>query len=141
VLAVLYLIFNEGYATTAGSLVRVDLCQEAIRLARVVDTDWPQIAGLYAALHRMQPPAVVELNRIVVVAMADGPATALPLLDGLEAELGRYHLFHATRADLLRRLDRPEEAEASYRGALGLATNPAERRFLERRISEVAASP
>lgn len=227
VLAVLYLVFTEGYSATSGSLVRVDLCDEAIRLARVVvelmpgeaeaagllalmllhhsrretrasaegelvlleeqdrsrwdhdmideglavldralgagvpgpyqvqgaiaalharaprpeDTDWSQIAGLYAVLYRMQPSPVVELNRVVALAMADGPITALPLLDALEERLNRYHLFHSTKADLLRRLDRLEDAAASYRRALDLATNPYERKFLERRIADVTSGP
>jgi RNA polymerase sigma-70 factor (ECF subfamily) len=227
VLAVLYLVFTEGYSATSGSLLRVDLCDEAILLARVVvelmpgeaeaagllalmllhhsrretrasaegelvlleeqdrsrwdhdmideglavldralgagvpgpyqvqgaiaalharaprpeDTDWSQIAGLYAVLYRMQPSPVVELNRVVALAMADGPITALPLLDALEERLNRYHLFHSTKADLLRRLDRLEDAAASYRRALDLATNPYERKFLERRIADVTSGP
>ena len=226
VLAVLYLVFNEGYTATTGELVRVDLCEEAIRLTRLVvdlmnrepeakgllalmllhhsrreartsssgdivllddqdrarwnqdmideglqvldsalfvrapgpyqiqgaiaalharapraeDTDWPQIAGLYAVLSRMQPSPVVQLNRTVAVAMADGPAAALPMLEPLEEELNAYHLFHSAKADLLRRLGRMREAAESYRRALELATNPAEKRFLEKRLAE-ASSP
>jgi RNA polymerase sigma-70 factor (ECF subfamily) len=224
VLAVLYLIFNEGYSATSGPLVRTDLCDEAIWLARVVvelmpgepeavgllalmllhhsrratrvsragelvlledqdrahwdqpmideglalldraiaarqpgpyqvqaaiaalharaprpeDTDWPQIAALYAGLARMQPSAVVDLNRVVALAMADGPAAALPQLSALEAPLEQYYLFHATKADLLRRLGRNEEAARTYRRALELVTNPAETRFLRRRLAEVS---
>ncbi len=228
-LAVLYLIFNEGYSATASdSLVRTDLCDEGIRLARVLallapeepealgllalmllhhsrrsarvdaagalvlledqdrsrwdhemidegvavldramalrrpgpyqvqaaisalhaeaprpeDTDWPQIAALYGRLVSMTPSPVVELNRAVAVAMADGPAVGLQLLERLaeSGQLDTYHLFHAARADLLRRLDRREESAAAYRRALGLTTNPVERTFLERRLSEVASS-
>ena len=221
VLAVLYLIFNEGYATTSGPLVRADLCDEAIRLARVLDrlvpdepevrgllalmllqdsrrdartddagdlvlledqdrsrwdhaaideglalvesalatrrpgpyqvqaaiaalharaprpedTDWPQIAALYGTLAAMTPSPVIELNGAVAVAMADGPDRALPLVDALAAELDTYHLFHAARADLLRRLGRGDEAAAAYRRALELAANPMERVFLERRLA------
>jgi RNA polymerase sigma-70 factor (ECF subfamily) len=224
VLATLYLVFNEGYGSTSGPLVRAELCEEAIRLTRVVvglmpdepeaagllalmllhharraaratpdgalvlledqdrslwdhdaidqglalldeaialrrpgpyqlqaaiaalharapraeDTDWPQIAALYGRLAQLSPSPVVELNRAVAVAMADGPARALPLVDALGTELDGYHLFHSARADLLRRLDRREEAAAAYRRALELATNPSERAFLERRLSEVA---
>jgi RNA polymerase sigma-70 factor (ECF subfamily) len=223
----LYFIFNEGYAATTGSLLRTDLCEEAIWLARVLvelmpgepevlgllalmllhhsrrtsrvsatgdlvlledqdraswdhdmideglavldrailmrrpgpyqlqaaiaalhaqaprpeDTDWPQIAMLYTSLGRMQPSAVVDLNRVVALAMADGPAAALPLLHPLETVLDRYYLFHATKADLLRRLGRQQEAADSYRRALDLATNVSERRFLERRLTELTALP
>jgi RNA polymerase sigma-70 factor (ECF subfamily) len=223
VLAVLYLVFNEGYGSTAGDLVRTELCDEAIRLARVLDrlmpgepeargllalmllqhsrrharisdtgdlvlldeqdralwdhdaideglalldaaiaerrpgpyqlqaaiaalharaprpedTDWPQIAGLYGRLVEVSPSPVIELNRAVAVAMADGPARALPLVDALAGELNGYHLFHSTRADLLRRLGHGEEAAEAYRRALELASNPSERAFLERRLHEV----
>jgi RNA polymerase sigma-70 factor (ECF subfamily) len=225
VLAVLYLVFNEGYAATTGSLVRAELCEEAIRLARVLhelmpndpetsgllalmllqhsrretrtdplgglvlledqdrarwdhdmideglalldaaiavrspgpyqlqaaiaalharsprpeDTDWPQIAALYGRLARMAPSPVVELNRAVAVAMADGPERGLRLLEALADDLEGYHLFHSARADLLRRIGRSQEAGAAYRRALELATNVAERAFLERRLAEVTA--
>jgi RNA polymerase sigma-70 factor (ECF subfamily) len=225
VLAVLYLVFNEGYASTEGSLVRSDLCAEAIRLGRVVvdllpaepepigllalmlvhhsrrdarvdaqgdmvllddqdrsrwnaseiaegralldrarrhgvggpyvvqaaiaaeharaphpeATDWPAIVALYRGLLAIQPSPVVALNAAVAVAMADGPLAGLTMVDRLAATgaLERYHLLHSTRADLLRRLDRREESAEAYRRALELATNPAERRFLERRLEEV----
>jgi len=224
VLTVIYLIFNEGYAATAGdALIRRELCSEAIRLARLVaqlmpdepealgllaltllhdsrrdtrqaaggelilledqdrsrwdatqiaegvdvldralsrrspgpyqvqaaiaavhaqaatpaETDWRQIALLYARLVAMQPSPVVELNRAVAVAMADGPAAGLPLIEPLAADLARYQPFHAARADLLRRLNRSEEAREAYTRALALTTNAAERRFLERRKHEL----
>jgi len=223
VLAVLYLVFNEGYHSTAGPLVRTELCDEAIRLARLLaelmpdepeihgllalmllqhsrrdarvsdagdlvlldeqdrarwdhdaideglaildaaiaehrpgpyqlqaaiaalharaprpeDTDWPQIAALYGRLAELTPSPVIRLNRAVAVAMADGPARALPLVEALGGELDGYHLFHSSRADLLRRLERRGEAAEAYRRALELATNPSERDFLQRRLTEV----
>jgi len=213
VLAVLYLIFNEGY----GPPVRHDLCAEAIRLARVLtrlmpdeaeahglealmllqdsrrdarmadgelvlledqdralwdaveidagrealdralalrspgpyqlqaavaalhtepETDWRQIALLYNELLRYAPSPVVELNRAVAVAMAEGPARGLELIDRLP--LDHYHLFHAARGELLRRLDRDDEAAAAYRRALDLAEREPERRHLRRRLDELA---
>ena len=227
VLAVLYLIFNEGYAATEGPLVRTELCDEAIRLASVLvelmpdqaeplgllalmllqhsrraartdaagdlvlledqdrsrwdhdmideglavldraiglrapgpyqvqaaiaavharaprpeDTDWPEIAALYRVLEGMSPSPVVRLNGAVAVAMADGPEAGLPLVDALEPELDGYHLFHAARADLLRRTGRADAAAVAYRRAAELVTNPSERRYLERRLAEVEAQP
>ena len=215
VLAVLYLIFNEGY----GPPVRHDLCREAIRLARVLtrlmpdeaeahglealmllqdsrrdarvaagsivlledqdrslwdrdeiaagkaaldhalalkrpgpyqlqaaiaalhtepETDWRQIALLYAELQRYTPSPIVELNRAVAVAMAEGPQHGLELMEGLP--LKRYHLFHSARADLLRRLGRSNEAAGAYRRALELAEREPERRYLERRLAELATA-
>jgi RNA polymerase sigma-70 factor, ECF subfamily len=223
VLAVLYLIFNEGYSASGGrEVVRADLCDEAIRLtkllavlmpdeaevlgllalmllhdarreartagdgslvlledqdrarwnqarideglrvlerasrlratgpyqlqaaiaavhgraARQKDTDWRAIAALYDKLAALTPSPVVELNRAVAVAMAEGPARGLELVDALEG-LEHYRLLHSTRADLLRRLERRTEAMDAYRRALDLATNEAERAFLERRLREV----
>ena len=233
VLAVLYLVFNEGYSATAGdALVRRELCAEAIRLARLVaelmpdqqetvgllallllqdsrrdarvgpdgslalledqdrerwdrgeiaeglalvdralaaalagglrpgpyllqaaiaagharagradETDWRAIARLYDALVAEVPTPVVELNRAVAVAMADGPRVGLALMDALGAEgaLDGYHLFHAARADLLRRVGRRDEAARAYRRAVDLAGNQTERAFLARRLAEVRA--
>jgi RNA polymerase sigma-70 factor, ECF subfamily len=226
VLTVIYLVFNEGYAATrGGSLVRTDLCVEAIRLGRLVrtlmsprppaeatalvammllhnarrearldeagdvvvleeqdrgrwdrqliaealalveeafrggpgpfalqaaiaalhcrasrfkDTDWPSILGLYDQLERLQPSPIVSLNRAVAVAMVEGPQPALAIIDALAAgDLKNYHLLHAARADLLRRMGSAEEAASSYRRALALVTNDSERRFLERRLREL----
>ncbi|WP_307795666.1 RNA polymerase sigma factor [Actinacidiphila acididurans] len=106
------------------------------------DTDWPQIALLYAELARLAPGPVVELNRAVAVAMAHGPQQGLALVDALDAagELPGYHLLPATRADLLRRLGRTEEAADAYRRALELAPTEAERRFLRRRLERTAGT-
>jgi RNA polymerase sigma-70 factor, ECF subfamily len=223
VLAVIYLVFNEGYSATGGEeLTRPDLMAEAIRLGGILaalmpdepevlglealmmlhasrsagristegdlvlledqdrslwdrdqieravalldraialrrpgpyqvqaaiaalhaeaeragDTDWPQIAMLYSGLAAYQPSPVVQLNRAVAVAMADGPGAGLALLDDLP--LDGYHLYHAARADLLRRLGRSAEARAAYRRAHELATNERERAFLSRRLETVA---
>jgi len=110
--------------------------------ARAEDTDWPQIVRLYEVLERQQPSPVVALNRAAAVAMVDGPAPALALVDGLAAggELDRYHLLHAARAELLRRLGDRAEAAKSYTRALALVSNETERRFLERRLREVQAA-
>ena len=225
VLAVIYLVFNEGYSASGGdTLVREDLCAEAIRLARLLaelmpdepevfgllallllthsrraartspdgalvllpdqdrsrwdralveegqalvrgclrrgrpgpyqlqaainavhsdaatsaETDWRQILALYDALLEQTPTPVVALNRAVALAEVQGPAAALAVIDGLD--LGGYHLFHATRADLLRRLGRHAEAVSAYDAALAVTTNAAERNFLEHRRRAAAAS-
>src|SRR5712664_1487066 len=230
VLTAIYLVFNEGYAATRGEpLVRADLCAEAIRLGRLVqtlmrpqppsevvglvalmllhdsrrnarsddagnlvvleeqdrsrwdrrqiaealplveeglrggpgpfalqaaiaaqhcqaarpeDTDWQEIVRLYDLLERLQPSPIVSLNRAVAVAMLDGPRPALALIDALAAsgDLDSYHLLHAARADLLRRLGSLVEAAKSYARALALVTNDSERRFLERRLREVRSA-
>jgi RNA polymerase sigma-70 factor (ECF subfamily) len=100
-------------------------------------TDWGQIVGLYGVLAQLQPSPVVELNRAVAVAMRDGPATGLVLVDTILArgDLADYHLAHAARADLCRRLGRTAEARAAYRQALVLVQQEPERRFLERRLA------
>ena len=107
--------------------------------ARAEDTDWPQIVRLYDTLERVQPSAVVSLNRAVAIAMVDGPRPALALIDDLAAggDLENYHLLHAARADLLRRLGLWKEAAKSYQRALALVSNDTERRFLGRRLREV----
>ena len=106
------------------------------------DTDWVEIAGLYGELARMVPSPVVELNRAVAVAMADGPDAGLRLVDALDASgaLSTYYLLPATRADLLRRLERYEEAAVAYRAALDLAPADTERRYLARRLEESTAA-
>ena len=104
-------------------------------------TDWRQIVGLYDVLVRADPSPVVELNRAVAVAMRDGPAAGLTLVEALLARgaLADYALAHAARADLCRRLGRTEDARASYRQALALAKQEPERRFLEHRLRELGA--
>jgi RNA polymerase sigma-70 factor (ECF subfamily) len=229
VMAVIYLVFNEGYAATAGdSLVRAELCAEAIRLGRIlvellpaepeprgllalmllhdsrraartdaagdlvllehqdrslwdraqIDeglalagaamraapagpyavqaaiaaeharasraelTDWRAIARLYDELLAARPSPVVELNRAVAVAMAEGALAGLSLIRGLKArgDLDRYYLLWAAEADLLRRLNQMSDAAESYRRALALVATEPERRFLARRLAEVSAS-
>ena len=102
-------------------------------------TDWAQIVGLYTLLLQAEPSPVIELNRAVAVAMRDGPAAGLTLIDAILArgELENYHLAHAARADLRRRLGHTAEARAAYKRALGLTQQEPERRFLEKRLSEL----
>jgi len=111
--------------------------------ARAEDTDWPQVVRLYDLLERVQPSPIVSLNRAVAVAMAEGPDAGLVLIDALATadNLANYHLLHAARADLLRRLGSLPEAAESYTRALALVTNDSERRFLERRLREVQPPP
>ncbi|HEY4348124.1 MAG TPA: hypothetical protein VGM80_11090, partial [Gaiellaceae bacterium] len=108
--------------------------------ASAPETDWRQIAALYLELERRVPTPVVALNRAVAIAMADGPERGLELVDRLVARgaLDGYHLLWATRADLLRRLGRSMEARIDYERALEIATSPAERAFLTRRIRDCA---
>jgi len=111
--------------------------------AGTATTDWAQIVGLYDVLARMEPSPVVELNRAVAVAMRDGPAAGLELVDAILArgDLADYHLAHSARADFCRRLGKIEEARASYQRALGLVRQETERRFLEGRLAELAETP
>jgi RNA polymerase sigma-70 factor (ECF subfamily) len=104
--------------------------------ATLEETDWPQILTLYDQLSAIAPSPVVSLHRAVAVAEVHGPAPALELIDGLE--LDGYHLFHAIRADLLRRLGREEEAAEAYRAALQRTGNAAEQRFLGRRLEQLS---
>jgi RNA polymerase sigma-70 factor (ECF subfamily) len=112
-----------------------------VTAATPAETDWVEIAALYRRLNEMVPSPVVALNHAVAVAMADGAPAGLVLVDALgrEGDLDAYHLFHAVRADLLRRLGRNDEAIAVYRRALDLAPTEAERRHLEKRMSEIGA--
>jgi RNA polymerase sigma-70 factor (ECF subfamily) len=105
------------------------------------DTDWAQIAALYGKLFEINPSPVVALNHAVAVALSEGLKIGLDRIDSLGSSgaLDNYHLFHAARADLLRRMNRPAEAESAYRRALDLVTNRVEREYLERRLSECVA--
>ena len=104
------------------------------------ETDWNEVVGLYDALLAMDPSPVIELNRAVAVGMRDGPAAGLGLIDAIlrRGDLAGYHLAHAARADLCRRLGRGEEARVSYEKALELSQQEPEKRFLRRRIAEIA---
>jgi RNA polymerase sigma-70 factor (ECF subfamily) len=119
--------------------VQAAIAAEHCQAERPENTDWKRIVQLYDLLEKMQPTPVVSLNRAVAVAMAEGPAPALELIQALAAtnDLENYHLLHAARADLLRRMGSSEEAARSYARALELVTNDSERRFLERRLREV----
>ena len=106
------------------------------------ETDWAQIVALYDLLIRAEPSRIIELNRTVAVAMRDGPAKGLELVDALlkHGELAQYHLAHATRADFCRRLGRHADARVSYERALALAKQEPERRFLEKRLADLLES-
>ena len=113
------------------------------RAAKAADTDWPQIAALYARLAAVAPSPVVELNRAIAVGMAEGPAAGLALVERLadEPALAAYHLLPSVRGDLLLKLGRRDEARAAFEAALALAENRRERDLLRRRADEAAASP
>jgi RNA polymerase sigma-70 factor (ECF subfamily) len=133
-------LVDESLRGGAGAFaVQAAIAAEHCRAPRAEDTDWRQIVGLYNVLERLQRSAIVSLNRAVAVAMADGPQAGLALIDGLAStgELDGYHLLHAARADLLRRVGASSEAAKSYVRALELVTNDSERRFLNRRLREV----
>lgn len=118
------------------------IAAEHCKAARPADTDWRRIVECYDLLQELLPSPIIALNRAVAVGMAAGPQSALPLIDELaeSGELESYHLLHAARADMLRRLGSNREAAESYELALGLVSNDSERRFLERRLREVTSS-
>jgi RNA polymerase sigma factor (sigma-70 family) len=135
VLAVLYLLFNEGYSASTGAAA-IAACHVRTDGA----TDWAAIAALYDELFDMSPSAVIALNRAVAISMCEGPEAGLALIDLIPAdgELREYHLLPAARADMLRRLGRRAEAAEAYRRAHDLAGTDAERRYLERRVREAS---
>jgi RNA polymerase sigma-70 factor (ECF subfamily) len=136
-------LVKAALASTAGPFaIQAAIAALHCQAARPEDTDWRQIVRLYGILENLQPSPIVSLNRAVAVAMAEGPEKALPMIDAIAAtnDLETYHLLHAARADLLRRLGLRAEAAKSYRRALQLATNESERRFLERRVREMGGS-
>lgn len=133
---------EEGRAIVDAVFARRDVGAYALEAAIAAlhtheKTDWLQIAALYHWLYQEHESPVVALNAAVAVSMAFGPERALPLVDDLTSELGDYHLFHSTRADILRRLGRNEEAIAEYERAHALAQSDADRRFLARRLREI----
>jgi RNA polymerase sigma-70 factor (ECF subfamily) len=133
-------LVREAFRGEVGAFtVQAAISAQHCQAARAEDTNWQQIVLLYDLLERIQPSPIVSLNRAVALAMADGPKPALEIVDKLAAgsDLENYHLLHATRADLLRRIGSAEESAKSYTRALQLVTNESERRFLERRLREV----
>lgn len=135
-------LVDEAIADEPGPYaLQAAIAAEHCRAARAADTDWRQILRYYDLLEAEHPSPVVSLNRAVAVAMVDGIAPALALIDGLAAggELDGYHLLHAARADLLRRQGSTAEAARAYERALALVTNDSERRFLQRRLRESGA--
>jgi RNA polymerase sigma-70 factor (ECF subfamily) len=137
-------LWNSAQIAEGQALVRQVLgghfslysVQAAIAASHGVDgSDWPRIVGFYDMLLRIDPSPIVALNRAVAIAMRDGPATGLELVEGLADGLTDYRLWHAARADLLRRLGRNAEARTAYEAALALTVQEAERRFLERRLA------
>jgi len=136
-------LVQEAFRREVGPFaLQAAIAVQHCQAQRPEDTNWRQIVGFYDLLERVQPSPIVSLNRAVALAMADGPKPALEIIDKLSAgsDLDNYHLLHATRADLLRRVGEHEEAAKSYTRALQLVTNESERRFLERRLREVQSA-
>jgi RNA polymerase sigma-70 factor, ECF subfamily len=129
----------QSQTTVGPYAVQAAIAAIHARSATPADTDWHEIAALYAVLHAITPTAIVELNRAVAVAMAHGPEHGLALLEAIDAggELRSYHLLPAVQADLLRRMARYREAAAAYRRALDLVTLEPERQFLMARLADV----
>jgi RNA polymerase sigma-70 factor (ECF subfamily) len=118
-------------------LAAINAVHTSARDAR--DTDWSQVAALYDQLVWLDPSPIVALNRAIAVGELDGPTVALAAVDHLEASLAGYHAYHATRADLLRRLGRNQESRAAYDRAIELASNTAETAYLTRRRDQLGA--
>jgi RNA polymerase sigma-70 factor (ECF subfamily) len=136
-------LVEESMRGEAGPFaLQAAIAAQHCRARRAEDTNWTEILRLYDLLEQVQPSPIVSLNRAVAVAMVKGPESALALIGTLPADgpLMDYHLLHATRADLLRRIGSFQEAATSYSRALELASNASERRFLERRLHEVQAA-
>ena len=125
------------HGTPGPYTIQASIAEAHASARRPEDTRWDRIAELYERLAEMAPSPVVELNRAVAVAMAEGPERGLELIGPLSEPLERYQWFHSARADLLRRLDRNDEAAEAYERALSLTANAVERRFLRRRLAEV----
>ena len=135
-------LVSEAFRGDPGPFaLQAAIAAQHCQAARPEDTDWQRIVDLYNLLLRLQPSPIVSLNRAVAIAMLRGPEAGLTLIDELAAtgELDEYHLLHAARADLLRRLGSTAAAAESYERALALVTNESERRFLNRRLAEVQA--
>lgn len=133
-------LVTEALGKGAGPFaLQAAIAAQHCQALRAADTDWAEILRLYDRLEELQPSPIVSLNRAVAAAMVEGPEVGLVLIDALTAngELDNYHLLHAARADLLRRLGANEEAATNYERALALVSNESERRFLERRLREV----
>ena len=136
-------LVEEAFRSGPGPFaLQAAIAAQHCQAARAEDTNWPLIVQIYDLLERVQPSPIVSLNRAVAVSMVDGPRPALALIDVLArgGDLDTYHLLHATRADLLRRLGAHAEAASNYKRALEFATNDSERRFLKRRLEEVQAA-
>jgi RNA polymerase sigma-70 factor, ECF subfamily len=135
----LRLLTDATLRSTAAGPYQLQAAIAAVHAAAAspVDTEWARISALYGQLMELSPNPVIALNRAVAVAEADGPAAGLALADELADVLDGYHLFHAARADMLRRLDRPADATAAYRRARALTANAAEQRFLDERLAEL----
>ncbi|PWT90395.1 MAG: RNA polymerase subunit sigma-24 [Blastocatellia bacterium] len=131
-------LVEEAFRGEAGQFsIEAAIAAEHCKAAHAQDTNWPQIVRLYTLLEQLTASPIVSLNRAVAVAMSEGPERGLELIDSLSEDLNDYHLLHAARADLLRRMSENTEAAKNYERALDLATNESERRFLERRLREM----